>query len=180
MKFHKKLLFFCSMSAITFGLILFLIQSFFVIIPRSNMQMQFIERSVQKRIVQLVFYLPNKKISESVVLIMEEDSPVQQITLILQKWFMMIFEEGYHDRLINLQAVLIDEVTKTCYLSFDQNPFKKESSTQARWLFMESLLATIRLQKYQIQTVCVLVNHQQIDDAYLDISIPWPIQGFMR
>lgn len=179
MKLHKNIVFLCVIGLIICGFLLFLMHSFFVIIPRAHFQTHFFESITEKRTVQLVFYLPNKKVSESVCLIIQQSSPEEQIALILQKWFMMIFEEGYHDRLINLQAALIDEVTKTCYLSFDQNPFKKESSTHARWLFMESLLATIRQQKYQIQSVQVLVNHQPVDDTYLDISIPWPIQGFI-
>jgi hypothetical protein len=66
------------------------------------------------------------------------------------------------------------------YVSFEQTPFSPEQSTKSRWLFVESLLRTIKDNLPQITSVMLLVHDKPLLDRCLDFSKPWPIQGFLE
>jgi hypothetical protein len=66
------------------------------------------------------------------------------------------------------------------YLSFDHNILSKEDTIFRKWMVIESILKTIRLNDSTLCRVQFLVQHQLLQDTHLDFSLPWPIQGFMR
>jgi hypothetical protein len=63
-------------------------------------------------------------------------------------------------------------------LSFDRSPFPTEWTTYEQWMWIESLLKTVRDNDIRIQRIRFLVHHQELIDYHLDFSNPWPIIGF--
>lgn len=97
---------------------------------------------------------------------------------LMQSWVTLSNEEK-NAKPLNLISTLVSD-EHIAYISFEQSPFSSEQSTHSRWLFVESILRTVRENIPQITSVMLLVNHKQIIDRCLDFSKPWPTQGFLR
>jgi hypothetical protein len=70
--------------------------------------------------------------------------------------------------------------SRIIYLSFDHNVLNKEETVFKKWMLIEGLLKTILSSNISITHVQFLVQHQQLHDAHLDFSVPWPVHGFMH
>jgi hypothetical protein len=93
-------------------------------------------------------------------------------------WVTLVNEEKISAKPLELTSALISN-EHIAYVSFEQTPFSLEQSTKSRWLFVESLLRTIKDNLPQITSVMLLVHHKPLIDRCLDFSKPWPIQGFL-
>lgn len=78
-----------------------------------------------------------------------------------------------------LQSVVVTQAQEA-YLSFDRNPFGKEQSTFEKWIWVESLLKTVRIADVPLQSIYFLAYHQPLHDVHLDFSISWPVVGFFK
>jgi hypothetical protein len=78
-----------------------------------------------------------------------------------------------------LQSALVTS-SRIIYLSFDHNVLNKEETVFKKWMLIEGLLKTILSSNISITHVQFLVQHQQLHDAHLDFSVPWPVHGFMH
>lgn len=94
-------------------------------------------------------------------------------------WVSLVNEERISAQPLQLTSALVGD-EHIAYVSFEQTPFSLEQSTQSRWLFVESLLRTVRENLPQITSVMLLVHHKPLIDRCLDFSKPWPIQGFLE
>lgn len=107
------------------------------------------------------------------------DSVEQNILQLLNAWFMLLDEEHITPKKTMVQSALIS--TADCaYLSFDHNIFTKEETIFKKWMLIEGLLKTLVANGILLQQVQFFVQHQQLYDAHLDFSFPWPVHGFLK
>lgn len=98
---------------------------------------------------------------------------------LMSSWVTLVNEEKIVTQPLQLASVLVSD-EHIAYVSFEQTPFSPEQSTKSRWLFVESLLRTIKENLPQITSVMLLVKHKPLVDRCLDVAKPWPIQGFLE
>jgi len=98
---------------------------------------------------------------------------------LMSSWIVLANEEKITAQPLLITSVLVGD-EHIAYLSFEQTPFDKEQSTNSRWLFVESLLRTIKENLPQLTSVMLLVHHKPLVDRCLDFAKPWPIQGFLE
>jgi hypothetical protein len=107
------------------------------------------------------------------------DNIEKNIFQMINAWLILLDEERITAKKIMLQSALIS--TAGCvYLSFDHNVLNKEDPIFKKWMVIEGLLKTIVLNGIAISQVQFLVQHQQMNDAHCDFSLPWSIHGFIK
>jgi len=102
----------------------------------------------------------------------------EMLTYIITNWLSTGLEEKTQKK-VQLESVVLDANQVDAYISFDRNPFLKESSTHEKWMWIESLLRTIRESGVNIQSVTFLIHQKPILDHHLDFSRNWPVTGFI-
>lgn len=107
------------------------------------------------------------------------DDTASALKNLISSWVTLVNEEKVTPHPLKLTSALVSD-EHIAYLSFEQSPFSAEQSTYDRWLFVESLLRTIKDNVPQITSVMLLVNHKPLADRCLDLSTSWPIQGFLE
>lgn len=179
----KKTIFLISLITALFGSLYFAFSHELIIMRfPSRLQPNILQASAQtntKKEVKLIFWSNDKWNIETTELIW---SPCKADNLyhIINNWLLLLDEETIMERKVSLQAVLLSPSEHEAYLSFDRNPFSKECSTFEKWLWIESLLKTIRENDVKIQNIRFLVHHQPMHDNHLDFSRSWPITGFFE
>ena len=133
---------------------------------------------VQKRGVRLFYWLHDKWNSESTEVIWSANK-AHTIKHLVDSWLTLMDEEQLMDKKVSLQSAILSFNEQEVFLSFDRNPFTKESPTFEKWMWVEGLLKTLRDNDIKIQTVRFLVHHQDMHDADLDFSNAWPVIGFL-
>lgn len=98
---------------------------------------------------------------------------------ITSNYLQLLHNEGIIKHKIAIQKVLLHYDDHELFISFDQLPWHKEWCTQAKLVFIEGLLKTIKTNEPRIKKVRFLVHHQPMIDAHLDFSNAWPIEGFL-
>jgi len=107
------------------------------------------------------------------------DSTEKNIFHVINAWLALLDEERITTKKTTLQSALV--TTSNCaYLSFDHNILGKEETIFKKWMLIEGLLKTVVANGITISHVQFLVQHQPLQDAHLDFSLPWPIHGFMK
>src|SRR5579863_805845 len=103
----------------------------------------------------------------------------KNIFQLINAWLILLDEEHITAKKIMVLSALIS--TAGCvYLSFDHNILGKEETIFKKWMVIEGLLKTVLSNNIPIQQVQFLVQHQQLHDAHLDFSLPWPVHGFLK
>ncbi len=174
-------LIFFSLSAFITGGLLYALYYNIVIIrwPSSSSQAVTTSTSViPKKLIILFFFKNNRWYQEEKQLIWPDNKYIQ-IMHILINWLIVLDEEEVTHKKISLQTALLSPSENDVYISFDRNPFSKESSTYEKMMLVESLLKTIRENKINIQNIYFLVHHIPLNDYHLDFSQPWPITGYI-
>lgn len=105
-------------------------------------------------------------------------NPCHDAQLILANWIELALDEHILTKKITVQPAMITQDNQHLYISFDLNPFGKESATFEKWMIIEGILKTIHGALPSIKRVTFLLDHQPLTDAQLDFSNPWPIEGF--
>jgi hypothetical protein len=107
------------------------------------------------------------------------ESCEKNVFQLINAWLTLLDEERITAKKVMLQSALTS-ASGCVYLSFDHNILGKEEALFKKWMIIEGLLKTILLNNIPVQQVQFLVQHQQLHDAHLDFSLPWPIHGFMK
>lgn len=132
-----------------------------------------------KKNITLFFWQNEQWQSEKNEILWEQDC-ASNLNNLVQNWLVLLKEEQMTKDKINLQVALVSQSSQTAYLSFDQPLFSNNTSTYHKLLIIESLLKTIRTNQTGIQAVQFLVQHQIMQDAQLDFTLAWPINGFLK
>ncbi len=108
-----------------------------------------------------------------------QDNVEQNIFHLINAWLLLLDEEHITAKKTTLQSALV--TTAGCaYLSFDHNILGKEDTIFKKWMVIEGLLKTIVANGITIHHVQFLVQHQPLQDAHLDFSLPWSVHGFIH
>ena len=111
--------------------------------------------------------------------ILWQDSIEKNVFHIVNAWLILLDEEHIIAKKTTLQSVLVAP-SRTIYISFDHNILGKEETIFKKWMLIEGLLKTIRSSGISISHVQFLVQHQPLQDAHLDFSMPWLVNGFIN
>jgi len=123
----------------------------------------------------------NKKWCEEESLLMWTDDAAENVRYVLNNLLSLMYEEEALSKKLLIELVMITPSQREVFISFDRYPFELGASTFKKWMFIESLLKTIRLNKIgSLQEVRFLVNHKPFQDYHLDFSQSWPITGFIK
>ncbi|MBN2267627.1 MAG: N-acetylmuramoyl-L-alanine amidase [Candidatus Babeliaceae bacterium] len=135
--------------------------------------------AVEKR--AITFFIPSTpNFKQETSEIIWSTAPTEAIKTVTQTWLALLDEEGFFEKKVTLQSVAEEGDTRHFYLSFDRPPFSGESTTAAKLLIIESLLATLRSTTETIKTISFFCHHQPVEDYHLDFSRAWPIEGFLQ
>lgn len=134
--------------------------------------------SMHKKKVQLFFWQHDTWNHEYVELIWSSN-PTQNITTLLNRWLGVLEENSVLRKKVTIDTSLLSP-NNHAYISFNRNPFTKESNTFEKLMLVEGLLKTIRENDLSISAVWFLAHHQPLKDPHLDFSNPWPIIGFFK
>jgi hypothetical protein len=175
----RKNLILASTIAVLFAILFFAFQQEFIIIAlKKKTAVSPIKDAVTKKTIYLYYFKDNNWQRESTDVIWHSNN---QITAnnIISSWLTWAVEEKFLAKRIALQSAVMTP-TNDLYISFDRNPFGKEQSTFEKWIFVESVLKTMRESTLPIHAVYLLVNYQELQDPHLDFAIGWPISGFFE
>jgi hypothetical protein len=131
-----------------------------------------------KKHMNLLLWNNNKWNKESVEIITTADI-AQTMHYLINAWLTLLDEEGGMTKKVSLQSALMS-ARGQLYISFDRTPFDENSPTHDKWMWIESLLATVRENEPSVQAVHFLVHHHPMEDNHLDFSSPWPVTGFFK
>jgi len=132
---------------------------------------------IQKEKVTLFYFHNNKWKSEKQELLWS-DSITKNTINIVNAWLTLLDEERITPKKATIQSVLLSNAN-TLYISLDHHIFTKDETIFNKWMIIESLLKTIKENNITVNTIQILVQHQQLNDPHLDFSLPWPLQGFI-
>lgn len=136
------------------------------------------EQVITKQQVTLWFWHQNQWKSEKTELLWSQNIS-ENISQLVSALLILFEEEQLLDKKTNLQSVTLTADHMNALISFDRPPLAKQASIYTKWMMIEALLKTIRTHGIKIQTVQFLTHHQPMQDAHLDFSHPWPVNGFI-
>ncbi len=174
--FHYLLI---SLSALCAGTIFYGMYNDFIIIrfPLKNVPSA-LTTTAQKKNFKLFYWAQGKWHMEEKELLAQ--NAVKTLTYIIASWLALLEDERVMDKKVSVQSVLIDALGTEAYISFDRNPFSKESSIYQKLMWIEGLLKTIRENGIPLKTIRFLVHHKPLQDQHLDFSSSWPISGYIQ
>lgn len=108
------------------------------------------------------------------------DDLTQTVTHLVNQWLSLLDEEKDNNKKVSLQSIALSPSGQEVFLSFDRNPFEKRSTSYEKWLWVESLLKTIRENNIGVKSIQLLIHHQPMNDYHIDFSKPWPLEGFLK
>ncbi len=134
----------------------------------------------KKRIITCFVWQQQQWLQETTEVLWSDTNKSETLNHIMTSWFTILTDEGIYTKKLSIQAISLLPNNCDALISFDRNPFSKESSIAEKLMWIEGLLKTIREANLGIQSVFFLVNHQPMHDPHLDFSYPWPISGFVE
>ena len=176
---HVQRYLFLSAACFVIGIIFCAFYNQWLIIKLPSQQpINTISTLVNKKTVILDYFHHDKWKTETQEHLWTE-SDAKNLIQLINAWLTLLDEEHITPKKTTVQSVLISP-SSTAYISFDHNILSKEDSIFKKWMVIESLLKTIRSNTIVIQNVQFLMHHQILNDAHLDFSSPWPLNGFMQ
>ena len=133
---------------------------------------------IQKKQIILHYFHHDKWKVEKQEMLWQE-SVEKNIFHLINAWLILLDEEHITTKKTTLQSALVTP-SGTVYLSFDHHILGKEDTIFKKWMLIEGLLKTISLNNIPITHVHFLIQHQPLQDAHLDFSLPWPVHGFIK
>lgn len=134
--------------------------------------------ATEKKIITLYYWMYDKWHHETTELLWPAE-PSEALLYVARALLALLYEQKILTKRVGVQSVV--EAKNNCMLiSFDRNPFHKQSSTHDKLFIIESMLKTIHATKLKVQSVMFLVHHQPLNDYHLDFTNPWPIAGFIE
>lgn len=168
-------------SAISFfmGLIFFAVYNQWIIFstPWNRHAMTMQSEMIQKKQVVYYYFAGDKWKTEKQEILWYQHAD-KNIFQVVNAWLTLGEDEHLIAKKTSVHPILISSA-HTAYISFDHNILGKEEIIFKKWMLIEGLLKTIASNDVGITHVQFLVQHQPLQDAHLDFSMPWPIQGFV-
>ncbi len=169
--------------ALIFGILFFAYQKEWLIIS-TNFSGKYLDKNLEnnktlyKKNIKLFCFQNNKYKRENVEIIFS-DNIEENIQKIVSNWLDFLQEEKIIEK-VNLQNSFVSLSLQELYLSFDRPILSSELPTFEKLVIIESLLKTLRDNDIKLSKIYFLINNQEMVDAHLDFSNPWPIEGFFQ
>ncbi len=174
----KNYLYLCLICGIL-GILLFAFHKNIIIINNGQqIAVDQITKVTTKQKITFFYWNGHECVPETLILIMNS-SPLENIEQIISHWAQLLLDEKIIKKKVSLQSVLMNGKQTELFVNFDRSPWNKESSTFEKWMIIESLLKTIKMNNATIKKVQFLVQHSPLADIHLDFNKPWPIEGFL-
>jgi len=178
---HNYFKTFIVSAAFCIGIIFFMIYHQWVIIHINTGRSAVNHKSltIVKKPLRLHFWNEGAWHHEDTELLYSPDV-AHNIKYAANRWLSLLDEEALHSKKVIVQSVTLSSGGTTAYLSLDRYPFENESSTYDKYMFIEGILKTLRIQKMSVTHICFLVHHKLLADYHLDFSHPWPLKSFFK
>ncbi|MFC1894419.1 hypothetical protein ACFLYH_00550 [Candidatus Dependentiae bacterium] len=131
----------------------------------------------ERKVVKFYFWRNNKFIFENKTIVFVKNNS-ENLKHLINNWLSFLHEVRFLQKKIFLKSVALSNDSQVFFL-FDCNPLDREWSIFKKWNFFESMLKTIRDSNLEFKTAYFLVNDQFLDDDHLDLSLGYPIEGFL-
>ena len=102
----------------------------------------------------------------------------ENLRYVVKNWLSALYENRVFSSQVNLDVATITMNSGDAILSFNKSFLGKDWSINNKYKLVDSLLKTIKDSRVKIQKIYFLVKNEFLDDAHLDFSHPWPIDGF--
>jgi len=125
-----------------------------------------------------LYYWHNKQWAHErvqLLLSLEEAANAQQVT---QAVLSLLGEKHALKKKTTVTSVVRTYDAQQLIIFLDQAPFLLNMSIQTKHMIIESILKTLRESGITTPLVNFFVGQQPMQDAHLDFSVAWPIQGF--
>ncbi len=116
----------------------------------------------------------------SVEILWAQDNHQENLNNLIGNWITQLQEEKIISRYVTLESVAYSSLSREGIISFSQSPLEPQWSIMQKWYCLESLGKTIKEAGIPITSLIFLVNNQPMEDDHLDISHPWPLDGFIN
>ena len=170
-------LFSLTIISFTIGILLFAFHSEWIIISIPHSTINNFSHHVDKRNVSFYFWHNNNWVIEHETMLWDA-TPSQNMQNVVASWLSTMETEQYASKKVSSESVILTP-NNHLYISFDRNPFAKESSTIDKLMWLEGLLKTLKAADLGIQYVHFMVHHKPLLDGHIDCARPWPIDGFL-
>jgi hypothetical protein len=179
---RKKIYTTFSLVSLISGMLFFAYMHEWIIIrvPHRDEPAQNMAACVHKKMVTFYFWDNGIWQHDAWALCFSDNDHLLNIEYYVRYWLDYLREEGFIDQTINLESVLFSSSNSIAHVSFNQNPLPSQGSILQKWMWIESLLKTLRENGIKLQAVQLLVHHQPLVDDHLDFTNPWPLHGFMK
>jgi hypothetical protein len=183
MKINKFKFTALTLTCLTIGILMFLIQRNWLIIywnfdsVENQIQPQKQDTSSRKK-TRIYFWKDEKFKHEDTVIIWNADTKSENLKHLINAWLSSILDERIISKKIDLETVTVSTQGQDAVISLSQTFSWQEWSIFKKYKFIESLLKTIKEAEHDINSVYLLVNGKPLEDTHLNFLQPWPTDGF--
>jgi len=121
----------------------------------------------------------NNWIQEQIDTIWSETDEAENAKQLTQATLTLLFEEQLMKKKVYVDSILKTTSDTELIIVLDRNPFSKHMAIREKYMIIESILKTLRENTIKTAKIRFLVNHQALNDAHLDFSQSWPLEGFL-
>lgn len=165
------------------GCIFYLVQQEILVIrwmwPMSQKLLVDSQKMMSHRDVRLYAWKAEKMQPALCTLLWSPDNHNENLSQLVGSWITYLQDEKLLSRYVTVEAVALSPLSGEAIISFSQSPLEVDWSMLRKWYFIESLCQTIREAHISASALILLVNNRQIEDNHLDLSRPWPLDGFL-
>lgn len=138
-----------------------------------------VKHAATKKSITLFYYLHDSWHSE-IVDSLWSTNPAHMLIFVLNNWLTFLDEEKIMPHKVSVQSAIVSPTGTEAFVSLDRNPFHAQESSYSKFMWMESLLKTIRANNIPLQQLRLLIKHAPFHDHHLDFTISWPVHGFLQ
>lgn len=166
----------CTLAGIAY----WAIQQHYIIINFSSVHStkQEISSRESKRNIKLHYWSQDTYKCENSSILWQKNKE-ETIRYIVSSWLEVAYDAGVLAHKPTIETVMIAH-SELLYISLSDNPFKKDTATFDVWMDVEGLLKTLKETNLDIKKLTLMVHHKPMNDARLDFSQAWPIDGFYK
>ncbi len=175
---HRQYLIISGIALCT-GFLFFAVYNQWVIFstPWNRYTMAISSEMIQKKQVVYYYFDGDKWKTEKQEILWHQHAE-KDIFQVVNAWLTLVEDEHLIAKKTSVHPILISSA-HTAYISFDHNILGKEETIFKKWMLIEGLLKTIASNDIDVTYVQFLIQHQLLQDAHLDFSMPWQIHGFL-
>ncbi len=169
----------------TAGLIFYLAQHHILIIhwsatPNAQLIQELQRNTVMRKKVFMYFCKTTTFERTPIEILWTRDNHQENLNNLVGNWITQLQDEKLISHYVTLKSAAYSPISREGIISFSQSPFEPNWSIQQKWYCLESLCLSIREAEIPTTSLIFLVNNHPMEDEHLDLSHPWPLDGFIN